>query len=66
MNCSIDLYEVKETAITLNIVGWTDDWEKDKWKVDGAMNKVLIANKQEDICIILFDTGLYLRRRYGA
>ncbi len=35
----------------------TEDWEKEKWKVDGAENKVLFANKYKDMCFVLPDTG---------
>ncbi len=56
--------------------GWTGDWEKEKWKVDWAVNKVLFANKYEDMHFILPDTGhmmcyiqeenVVYRRMYGC
>ncbi len=49
--------ELKEPAITHTFVGWTKDWEKDKWKTAGSVNKVLISNKYKDLCIALPDTG---------
>ncbi len=70
----VDINELKEIAISRSFVGWTEDWEKEKRKVDGAVNKVLLANKYKDICFVLPDTGLmyYIqeedvvnRRRYG-
>ncbi len=34
----VDVNALKETAISRTFVGWTEDWEKDKWKTDGAVN----------------------------
>ncbi len=53
---------------------WTEDWEKDKWKTDRAVNKVLFSNKYKDSHFVLPDTGhmyyireedIVFRRRYG-
>ncbi len=44
-NWGVDVDELKEIPISSNFVGWTKDWEKKKWKVDRAINKVLFANK---------------------
>ncbi len=38
-------------------MGWTEDWEKDKWKTDNAVNKVLFSNKYKNLCFILPDIG---------
>ncbi len=55
-------------------VGWTEDWEKDQWKTDGAMNRVLFSNKYNHLCFILPDTDhmyfiheedIVFRRHYG-
>ena len=48
---------LKEPAISRTFVGWTKDWEKDKWKTDGAVNRVLFSNKYKDLCFVLPDTG---------
>ncbi len=44
-NWGVDVNKLKETPISRSFVGWTEDWEKEKWKVDGAVNEVLVANK---------------------
>ncbi len=73
-NWDVDVNELKEITISRNFVGWTEDWEKEKWKVDVAVNKVLFANKYKDMHFILPDTGhmyyireedVVYRRRYG-
>ncbi len=48
---------LKEPFIQQFFVGWTEDWEKDKWKTDGAVNKVLFANKYKDLRFVLPDAG---------
>ncbi len=55
-NCDVDVNELKEIPISRNFVGWTEDWEKEKWKVDGAVNKVLFANIYKDMRFVLPDT----------
>ncbi len=35
----VDVNELKETAVSQNFVGWTEYWEKEKWKMDGAFKK---------------------------
>ncbi len=40
-----------------SFVGWAEDWEKDKWKTDGAVKKVLDSKKYKDLCFVLPDTG---------
>ncbi len=66
--------ELKEIPILRNFVGWTEAWEKEKWKVDGAVNKALFANKYKDMRFVLPDTrhmyyiqeeDVVYRRRYG-
>ncbi len=64
-NWGVDVNEHKEIPISRNFVGWTEDWEKEKWKVDGAVNKVLFANKYKDMRFVLLSYVLYLRRRCG-
>ena len=73
-NWGVDVNELKDIAISRNFVGWTEDREKEKWKVDGAVNKVLFANKYKDMHFVLPDTGhmyyiweedVVYRRRYG-
>ncbi len=70
----VDVNALKEPAITRTFVGWTKDWEKEKWKTDGAVNRVLFSNKYKDLRFILPDTGhmYYIRdedivfqRHYG-
>ncbi len=51
---------LKELAILRTFVGWTKDWEKDKWKTDRAVNRVLFFNKYnkyKDLRFVLPDTG---------
>ncbi len=48
---------LKAPAISRTFVGWTNDWEKDKWKADRAVNRVLFCNKFKDLCFVLPDTG---------
>ncbi len=48
---------LKEPAISRTFVEWTEDWEKDKWKTDGAVNKVLFSNKYKGLHFNLSDTG---------
>ncbi len=52
----------------------TEDWERDKWKTDGAVNKVLFSNKYIDLRFVLPDTGhmyyihevdIVFQRHYG-
>ncbi len=38
-------------------VGWTEGWKKDKWKIDGAVNRVFFSNKYKDLHFVLPDTG---------
>ncbi len=73
-NWGVDVNELKEIAISRNFVGWTNNWEKEKRRVDGSVNKVLFANMYEDMHFILPDIGhLYYtweedvvyRGRYG-
>ncbi len=56
-NWGVDINKLKEIAISRNFVGWIEDWEKEKWKVDGPVNKVLFANKYKDMHFVLPDTG---------
>ncbi len=69
-----DVNELEEIPISRNFVGWTEDWEKVKWKVDGFVNKVLFINKYENMCFVLRDSGhmyyiqkeaVVYERRYG-
>ncbi len=48
---------LKEPAFSRTFVGWTEDWEKDKWKTDRAVNQVLFSNKYKDLRFVLPDTG---------
>ena len=73
-NWGVDVNELKEIPISRNFLGWTEDWEKEKWKEDGAVNKALFANKYKDMRFVLPDTGhmyyireedVVYRRRYG-
>ncbi len=56
-NWIVDVNELKEIAESQNFVGRAEDWENEKWKVDGAVTKVLFANKCKDMHFILPDTG---------
>ncbi len=56
-NWGIEVNALKEPAISKTFVGWTKDWEKDKWKTDGDANQVLFSNKYEDLNFVLPDTG---------
>ncbi len=47
---------INEPAISLTFVGWTEDWEKNKWKTDGTVNKVLFSNKYEYLHFVWPDT----------
>ncbi len=40
-------------AISQNFVGWDEDWEKEKLKVDGAVNKFLFASKYKYMCFFV-------------
>ncbi len=56
---------LNELAISSTFVGWTEDWEKDKWKTDGAVNKsyFLISIKIYTLfCIILVICITYMKR----
>ncbi len=48
---------LKEPAISRTFVRWTEDWEKDKWKTNGAANKVLFSIKYKDLHFVLPDIG---------
>ncbi len=54
-NRGVDVNKLKEITILRNFVGWTEDWEKEKCKVDGT--NVLFANKHKNMCFVLPDTG---------
>ncbi len=48
---------LKEPAISHTIIGWTKDWEKDKWNTDGAVNKVLFSNHYNNLHFVSPETG---------
>ncbi len=52
---NMDAFE--EPAISHTFIGWTEDWENDKWKTDGAVNRVLFSNKYKDLHFVLPDAG---------
>ncbi len=65
---------LKESAISRTFVGRTEDWKKDKWLTDGAVNKVLFSIKYKKLRLVLPHTGhiyyiheedIVFRRRYG-
>ncbi len=58
-NWGVDVNELKEIAMLRYFVSWTEDWEKEKWKVDGAINKVLFAKKYNDMHFVLSDTEMW-------
>ncbi len=41
----IDINALKEPASAHTFVRWTEDWEKEKWLNDDAVNKVLFHKK---------------------
>ncbi len=47
----------KEPSVSCTIVGLIEEWEKDKWKTDGTVNKVLFSSKYKDLSFVLPDTG---------
>ncbi len=47
----------KNQPLPVLFFGWTENWEKDKWKTNGAANKVLFSNKYKELCFIFPDTG---------
>ncbi len=50
----VDADELKDPSLSCTSVGWTEDWEKDKWKTYGTM---LFSNKYKDLHFVLPDTG---------
>ncbi len=55
----------KESAISCTFVGWTEDWEKEKWKIDGALNKFLFSTCIKTytlFCLILVKCITYAKK----
>ncbi len=48
---------LKEPAITWQFIGWTEDWEKEKFKDSGAVARAMFINKYKDTMFYLPDTG---------
>ena len=48
---------LKEPAITRRFIGWTEDWEKEKFKDSGAVARAMFINKYKDTIFYLPDTG---------
>ncbi len=47
---------LKEPAISHTFVGWNEDWEEDKWKTYGTMDKVKVSNRYKNLQFVLLDT----------
>ncbi len=48
---------LKEPAITWQFIGWTEDWEKEKFKHSGAVTRAMFINKYKDTIFNLPDNG---------
>ncbi len=44
----VDVEVLKEPAITWRFIGWTEDWEKEKFKDSGAVARTMFINKYND------------------
>ena len=53
----VDVEILKEPAITRRFIGWTEDWEKEKFKDSGAVARAMFMNKYKDTIFYLPDTG---------
>ncbi len=45
----IDVDILRETSITQNFTGWTEDWEKEKHEKNDAVVRALFVNKYKDL-----------------
>ncbi len=45
----VDVDILRETSITRNFTGWTEDWEKEKHKKNDAVVRALFVNKYKDL-----------------
>ncbi len=49
----VDVDILRETSITRNFTGWTEDWEKEKHKKNDAVVRALFVNKYKDLIYCL-------------
>ncbi len=52
----MDVEILKEPAITRQFIGWTEGWEKEKYKDSGTVAKAMFINKYKDTTFYLPDT----------
>ncbi len=51
----IDIAQLKEPAIIWRIKGWTEEWEKERHKMNDAVSKAMFVNKYKDTVFDLPD-----------
>ncbi len=52
----VEVEILKEPLITQRFIGWTEDWEKEKYKDSGAVARAMFVNKYIDTTFYLPDT----------
>ncbi len=48
----VDVEILKEPAIMRQFIGWTEDWEKEKYKDSGTVAREMLINKYKDTIFI--------------